>query len=76
MILYLLDEFFRILDSFDSFSLRYVYREWNSEANLLSKEGLQLDFGKWLISEIKDGTHYAYYQKLFIDPPSHRGPSI
>jgi hypothetical protein len=41
----LLDEIFRIIATFDSFSIWHVYKERNKEANGLSKEGMRLDFG-------------------------------
>lgn len=50
LLLSLLEEIFRILDPFDSFSLQHIYRERNSEANLLSKAGIQMGFGQWMIS--------------------------
>jgi hypothetical protein len=46
------------------------------EADSLSKAGLQLGFGKWMISEVKDGAHYEYYHEHFIDDPSHREATL
>jgi hypothetical protein len=64
----ILDEVFNILDSFDSFSIRHVYKERNMEAYSLSKARLSLDHGQWRIKETKDGTHYKYFHRLFIEP--------
>jgi hypothetical protein len=50
MFLSLLDEVFKILDLFDSFSLWHVYRECNLEVDMLSKVGVQMDFGQWMIT--------------------------
>jgi ribonuclease HI len=38
----LLDEIFIYLNSFDSFSVKHIYREHNTEADSLSKDGIQL----------------------------------
>jgi hypothetical protein len=64
----LLEEVFRILDTFDSASLQHVYTERNKVADKLSKEGVQLDFGRWMIIEDKEGTHYEYFHRPFIEP--------
>jgi ribonuclease HI len=70
-LLAILEEIFILLDSFDSISLQHVYRVHNREADALSKDGLQLDYGKWLITEYSDGDHFAYYHRPFneIPPP-------
>jgi ribonuclease HI len=52
----LLEEVFRILASFDNYSFHHVYREHNQEADSLSKEGLQMVVGTWMIREDKDGS--------------------
>jgi hypothetical protein len=36
------------------------------EAYSLSKEGLQMGFGKWLIYKVKDESHYEYYHMLLL----------
>ena len=56
-----------ILDDFDSFSCRHVYRENNGEANEASKEGILLTLGRWRISEQIDGTIHDYYCRPFIE---------
>jgi hypothetical protein len=60
-----LDEIFRILATFDSFSIWHVYRERNEEENALSKEGLRMDFWTWMILEAKDGSEHAFYHRPF-----------
>jgi ribonuclease HI len=49
------DEILAIKSSFVSLSFQHVYREGNRLADNLSKEGLQLASGRWLISGIKNG---------------------
>jgi hypothetical protein len=46
------------------------------EVDLLSKEGLQLGFGQWLIFEVKNGEHFEYYHRHFIDVSSHGEDSL
>lgn len=50
--------------SFNSFSCRHVYKEHNKEADRKSKEGLQIDLGRWKITENQNG-HLTYF---FTDP--------
>jgi hypothetical protein len=45
----LLEEVLRILDTFDSFYVWHVYRECNLDVDSLSKEGIQMGYGKWVI---------------------------
>ena len=40
-----------VLDSYDTFSCRHVYRGGNREADKASKEGLLLMLGQWNINE-------------------------
>jgi hypothetical protein len=76
-IIFRLDVFFKQLqDTFDTFGVQHVYREKNMEEDSLSKAGLQLGFGQWLVSEVKDGAHYEYYHKTFIDDPSHKEATL
>jgi len=63
----LLEEVTRFLDSFDSFSVKHVYRERNFEANSLSKVTTQITFGHWLISETKGKESYDFYHRHFIE---------
>jgi hypothetical protein len=67
----ILEEIFRLLDSFDYISLQHVYRVHNREADALTKDGLGLDYGKWLITEYLDEDHFSYYDRPFneIPPP-------
>jgi len=63
----LFDEIFIILAMYDSFTIQRVYRERNEE-NLFSKEGLHMDFGTWLITEVNEGCEHSFFHSLFIDP--------
>jgi hypothetical protein len=63
----LLEEVFRILDNFDSFCVQHVYKECNMEADSLCKPKLEMGFGQWLISEDRNGTHFEYHHKHFIE---------
>ena len=56
-----------ILDSYDDFSCRHVYRENNREANKASKEGLLLMLSQWKIQEWVDGSAHEYYHRPFIE---------
>ena len=56
-----------VLESYDTFSCRHVYREINREADKASKEGLQLTMGQWKIRELLDGTIHEYYHRPFIE---------
>jgi hypothetical protein len=37
------------------------------EANSLSKAGLWLDLGKWQLIEDRNGEHFEYYHKPFVE---------
>ena len=56
-----------ILDSYDVFSYRHIYRENNKEANKASKEGLLLMLVQWKINEEVDGAAHEYYHRPFIE---------
>ena len=56
-----------ILDSYDTFSCRPVYKENNKEADKALKEGLQLTMGQWKIQELLDGTVHEFYHRPFIE---------
>jgi hypothetical protein len=45
LLLPILEEVTGFLDSFDSFSVKHVYREQNLEVDSLSKVGTQITFG-------------------------------
>ena len=60
-----------IIGSFDSFSCRHVYREFNREANKASKEGLRLTLGQWKVSELVYGAAHEYYHRPFIERDEH-----
>ena len=54
-----------ILEGYDSFSCRHVYRENNREAFEASKEGLLLTLGQWRICEQLDGVVQEYFHRPF-----------
>ena len=56
-----------LLQRFDSFTCRHVYRENNKEADKASKEGLRLAAGSWSVKEIIDGRTQEYYHRPFIE---------
>jgi hypothetical protein len=49
MLTLLIEEIDKILNNFDSFSIHHVYREWNLDANALSKSGIEMGFRPWTI---------------------------
>ena len=50
-----------VLQIFDTFSCRHVYRENNMVADVASKEGLRMVLGRRQITENRDGTTQDYY---------------
>ena len=34
---------------------------------MLSKEGIQLDLGQWLIDEYHNGDHFEFYHRPFME---------
>jgi len=56
-----------VLQNFETFSCRHVFRENNRIADLASKEGLSMVLGQWKIAETRDGTTQEYYHRPFID---------
>ena len=52
----LVDEVHHLVARFDLCLCRHVYIERNSTVYKLYKEGLQLAYGKWKISEAQNGT--------------------
>jgi ribonuclease HI len=57
----ILEEIFRLMDTFDTLVISHVYRDRNMVADSLSKEGLLLSLGQWHITKKKGKT-----QMLFI----------
>ena len=55
-----------LLQRFDSFTCRHVYRENNKEADKASKEGLRLAAGTWIVNETIDGRTNGFYHRPFI----------
>ena len=56
-----------VLNMFDDFSCRHIYRENKGEADSASKEGLQLAMGQWKIKEHRDGNIQEYFHRPFIE---------
>jgi hypothetical protein len=67
----ILEEVFIILASYESYYVRHVYTERNIATDVLSKESLQLDFGQWQIEEVREGTHFEFYHRPFINMMGH-----
>lgn len=67
----ILEEIFRLLDTFDTVVISHVYRDRNLVADSLSKEGLQLLQGQWHIIETKGEDTNAFYHRPFIDDQGH-----
>lgn len=63
----ILEEVFIILVSYENYSMWHVYSERNMATDPLSKAGLQLDIGQWHLEEIKEGTHFEFFHRPFID---------
>ena len=62
----LYEEINRTLSIFESISFKHVYRERNTDANKLSKAGLNLQWGYWKIMEIKDTEAKKYPHRPFL----------
>ena len=43
------------MEKFDTITCHHVYRERNSDANKLSKEGLRMEQGAWKITKYNTG---------------------
>jgi hypothetical protein len=46
---------------------------YTGNVDTLSKAGLQMDFWQWQIEETKEGSHYEFYHRMFIDMADHSG---
>jgi ribonuclease HI len=66
----ILREISTLLASFDSFSIRHVYRDRNTLADALSKEGLNLSYGQWHFSESRGDTVQDFFHRPFIEDPT------
>ena len=60
----ILMEIHRLVDMFDSVSFMHIYRERNSYADILAKEGANVLSGSWQISEHKEAERFETV-KLF-----------
>ena len=65
----LYEEVNKTFSNFESISFKHVYRERNMDADKLSKEGLNLQWGSWKITEIKDTKAKEYLHKPFLILP-------
>lgn len=64
---HILDEALRLTSLFDHFSCNHIYREQNTEADRLSKEGAIREQDNWLIIEYIDGEHHQFYHRPFME---------
>jgi len=64
---HILDEAPRLNSSFDSFACKHIFSERKTTADILSKEAGNRDLGIWMIREQRDGEHYQYYHRPFMD---------
>jgi hypothetical protein len=55
------------MNTFASHTLSHVYREHNQLADSLSKDGLQLLFGSWHITEMAGEEAYEFYHRPFLE---------
>lgn len=46
---------------------------YTGNVDTLYKAGLQMDFWQWQIEETKEGSHYEFYHRMFIDMADHSG---
>jgi hypothetical protein len=63
----ILEEVHRIVASFDTFDIQHVYMEKNMVVDQLSKVGIQMDYGQWIIVEDNNETIYEFYHRPFIE---------
>ena len=66
LLLPLLQEIRRLKSFFTQISVVHIYRERNQQADILSKEGLQLALGSWAVVEVVNGTVQPHEQPLFV----------
>ena len=59
----------RLLANFESLSLKHLYKEGNMEADRLSKAGINLEWGSWKITEIKEIEASEFYHGPFLNLP-------
>jgi ribonuclease HI len=67
----ILEEIFRLLDTFYTVVISHVYRDGNLVADTLSKEGLQLSQGQWHITKTKGEYTNDFYHRPFIEDQGH-----
>jgi ribonuclease HI len=60
------EELQRLKYLFTTLSFSHVYREHNIEADRLSKEGLLLEPGKWIIEEVVEGNSTIFEHAPFL----------
>ena len=63
----ILEEIFRLLDTFDTVVISHVYRGDNLVVDSWSKEGLHLLQGQWHITGKKGEDSNAFYHRPFIE---------
>jgi len=61
----ILDEILLLVSRFDNITFTHIYREQNTQADLLSKEAVGLLYGVWQIENTTDQNAYGYYHRPF-----------
>lgn len=61
----LFKEVSRLKNCLMEISLSHIYRERNSEADRLSKEGVAREMGLWTVSEVDNGSVRPVEQPIF-----------
>jgi len=64
---HIMEEIFKLINLFDTFTCHHIYRERNIAADLLSKEATHRPIGTWSILEQADRTFRQYYHRPFIE---------
>ena len=65
----LFEEVSRLLANFEYLSLKHVYKEWNMEADILSKARINLEWGSCKIADIKETEASEFYHRPFLNLP-------
>ena len=56
-----------VIETYTTFNCQHVYRESNKLEDRASKEGLQVEVGRWNIRESLDGLVQDYYHRPFME---------
>ena len=63
----LYEEVNKLWTNFDYISCCHVYREVNSDADRLSKEGVKMEHGTWKFFENMEEEVYEFFHRPFIE---------